>query len=174
MISLRDIAGRCVRLTGSFSILRDFYGYTTIPKSIIFRTATVRLLINGEHIIVHPKIGFYPVNFTVDEMMDAMRVVFGDYSITVIVRQTENLTLPPELQDVDVGTCQLGSVTTEQTHVFNNRNNVGNNEIVIYFVHDTPGFDGCASYPPNRPGAIVVAERCTSLGRVTVEGITLV
>ena len=117
-------------------------------------TGRLRLLRDGEHIIVHPKIGSNPVNFTVDEMMDAMRVVFGDHGIAVIVRQTENLTLPPELQDVDVGTCQLRSVTTEQTQLFNNRNNVGNNEIVIYFIHDTPGFDGCASHPPNRPGAI--------------------
>lgn len=157
MISIRDIAGRCVGLTGGFSVLRDFYGYTTIPNPLsLVRQA--RLLRDGEHIIVHPKVGSNPVNFTVDEMMDAMRVVFGDHGIAVIVRQTENLTLPTELQDVDVGTCRLGSVTTEQTQLFNNRNNVGNNEIVIYFVHDTPGFDGCASHPPNRPGAIVAED----------------
>ena len=48
-------------------------------------------------------------------MMDAMRVVFGDHGIAVIVRQTENLTLPQHLQDIDVGSCQIGSVTAEQT-----------------------------------------------------------
>lgn len=154
MISLRDIARRCLGLTGNFSILRDFYGYTTIPNRLsIIRQA--RLLRDGEHIIVHPKIIVNPVNFTVDQMMDAMRLLFGDNGIAVIIRRSENLNLPA-LQIINVGTCDFGDpLTQDQTDLFNNNNNVGNNEIVIYFVHDTPGFDGCAVHPPNRPGAVV-------------------
>lgn len=119
MISLRDIAGRCVGLTNSFSVLKDFYGYATTPNPLpLVRQA--RLLRDGKHIIVHPKIGSNPINFTVDQMMDAMRRVYGDHGIAVIVREAENLTLPPELQIVNVGTCQQ-ELTTEQIQVFNNR-----------------------------------------------------
>jgi hypothetical protein len=156
MIKLREIARKCIGLSGSFSVLEDFYGYTNAPNRLsLVRQA--RLLRDGRHIVVHPKIGTNPINFTVDQMMDSMRQVFGEHGIAVIVRDAENLNLPPDLQVVDVGTCD-GSVTAEQTQIFNNRNNVGNNEIVIYFVQDTPGFDGCAIHPPNRPGAIVAAD----------------
>jgi len=154
MISLRDIARKCVGLSGRFSVLKDFYGYTTVPNPLsILRQA--RLLRDGEHIIVHPKILVRPVNFTVDKQMDAMRWVYGDHGIAVIVKATENLNLP-KLNVVNVGTCPImGSTTSDIDNLFMHRNNVGNNEIVIYFVHQTPGFDACASHPVNKPGAVI-------------------
>ena len=155
MISLRDIARKCVGLTGGFSVLKDFYGYTSIPNPLsLVRQA--RLLRDGEHVIVHPKILFRPVNFTVDQMMDAMRLVYGDHGIAVIVRAAENLNLPA-LNRINVGTCPLppATPTSDINALFNHRNNVGNNEIVIYFVQDVVGFDGCAHHPVGKPGAMV-------------------
>ena len=41
--------------------------------------------------------------------------------------------------------------------LFNNRNNVGANEIAVYFVRSTvPPFNGCAAHPPGKPSAAVV------------------
>jgi hypothetical protein len=156
MVSLRHIASKCVGLTGKFSVIKDFYGYDTSPNSLSV-LLQLKLLMGGKHIIIHPKILFDPDAFTVDQMMDAMRQVFGSNGIAVIVRQKENLNLP-ELLTINVGKCNMGSVTTDQTNLFNNRNNVGTNEIVIYFVRSVPGFDGCASYPAGKPGAIVDRE----------------
>ena len=156
MISLRDIARRCIGLTGSFSVLRDFYGYTSIPNPLsIVRQA--RLLRDGKHIVVHPKIIFNPVIFTVDEMMDAMRQLFGDNGIAVIIRKTERLNVPASRLDISLPldpvsgkpTCNSKvPLSTDQTQLFGNINNVGNNEIVVYFVRNITGFDGCAINPP--------------------------
>jgi hypothetical protein len=50
----------------------------------------------------------------------------------------------------------MGSVTAEQTQLFANRNNVGTNELSVYFVRSTvPPFNGCAAFPAGRPGAVV-------------------
>jgi hypothetical protein len=62
------------------------------------------------------------------------------------------------LNDVDVGNCTLGSVTQEQIDLFANRNNAGPNDGVVYFVRSTvPPFNGCASHPAGRPGAVVAS-----------------
>jgi hypothetical protein len=59
---------------------------------------------------------------------------------------------------VDVGACTLGSTTAEQVTLFNNRNNVGANDVVAYFVQATnPPFNGCASHPDGRPGAVIAS-----------------
>ncbi len=58
---------------------------------------------------------------------------------------------------MDVGQCSMGSTTAEQNDLFANREFVGLNEIVVYFVRSTvPAFNGCAAHPNNRPGAVVV------------------
>jgi hypothetical protein len=60
------------------------------------------------------------------------------------------------LNDVDVDPCVVGSVTTEQAQLFANRNSVGPDDIVVYFVRSTsPPLNGCASHPAGRPGAVV-------------------
>jgi hypothetical protein len=46
--------------------------------------------------------------------------------------------------------------TAEQNQLFANRNFVGANEVVIYFVRSTvPPFNGCAAFPAGSPGAVV-------------------
>jgi hypothetical protein len=63
----------------------------------------------------------------------------------------------PALTIVDVSGCFIGQTTSEQNQLFNNRNFVGPNEMVIYFVQATnPPFNGCAAHPAGRPGAVVV------------------
>jgi len=62
----------------------------------------------------------------------------------------------PSLDDLDVGGCYMGSTTSEQNQLFNNRNNVGSKDIVVYFVRTTsPPYNGCAAYPAGKPGAVV-------------------
>ncbi len=47
--------------------------------------------------------------------------------------------------------------TDEQDELFENRNLVGEGDLVIYFVQATnPPNGGCATHPSGRPGAIVV------------------
>lgn len=56
----------------------------------------------------------------------------------------------------------LGHVKREKQllskQLFQNRNNVGKHEIVVYFVNSTnPPTNGCAAHPDGKPGAVVAA-----------------
>ena len=107
-------------------------------------------------VILHIKILTNPTSFTVDQMLEAMRTVYSSRGINVSVGSRENLDLPL-LADVDVGACDA-TITTEQNQLFGNRNNVGANHVVAYFVRTTnPPFNGCASHPAGRPGCVVVS-----------------
>jgi hypothetical protein len=104
---------------------------------------------------VHAKVLSTPT-IPIETMVTRMREVYESVGIQVQLASTENLNLP-DLNDCDVGSCVLGSTTAEQDTLFGNRNNVGANEVVVYFVRSTvPPFNGCASHPTNRPGAVVV------------------
>jgi hypothetical protein len=88
-------------------------------------------------------------------MLQQMRQVYNAVGIGVDLVSTETLNLPT-LTDVDVGGCN-GAPTSEQTQLFQNRNNVAGNDLVIYFVRSTvPPLNGCATHPAGRPGAVVV------------------
>ena len=103
---------------------------------------------------VHNKILTAP-NVAIDTMIDSIREVYATANIRVDIASTEDLNLPT-LNDCDVGSCVMGQTTNEQNQLFNNRNNVGVNDIVVYFVRSTvPPFNGCAAHPNGRPGAIV-------------------
>ena len=92
---------------------------------------------------------------SIDQMVVAMQQVYEAVGIRVHRVSTETLNLPA-LNDVDVGSCNMGSVTTEQTQLFANRNNAWGSDVVVYFVRSTvPTFNGCAAYPTGRPGAVV-------------------
>lgn len=102
---------------------------------------------------VHVKILTNPT-VPITTMIANMQQVYATAGIRVRLLSTENLALPL-LNDVDVGTCS-GQTTTEQNQLFGNRNNVAANEVVVYFVRSTvPAFNGCASHPEGRPGAVV-------------------
>jgi hypothetical protein len=92
-----------------------------------------------------------------------MQQVYHANGILVVRASTESLNLPT-LNDLDVGSCVMGSVTSEQNQLFNNRNSVGTNDVAIYFVRSTwPSYNGCAAFPAGRPSAVVasVASRWT-------------
>src|SRR5262245_31319356 len=104
---------------------------------------------------LHVKVLTSP-NIAIETLMHNMREVYATGNIDVEWISTETLNLPT-LNDVDVGSCVQGQTTTEQNQLFANRNNVGVNEIVVYFVRSTvPPFNGCAAHPAGKPGAVVV------------------
>ncbi|GAC1544189.1 MAG: hypothetical protein NVS3B16_11730 [Vulcanimicrobiaceae bacterium] len=104
---------------------------------------------------LHVKILVAPTTFSVAQMLASMRQVYEPNGIRVELVSTENLNLPA-LLDVNVGTCS-GTPTAAQGQLFNNRNNAGANDVVVYFVRTTqPQFNGCATFPAGKPGAVVV------------------
>jgi len=89
-------------------------------------------------------------------MVESMRQVYNSRGVQVEVASFENLNLPA-LNDLDVGACTLGNTTAEQNTLFANRNNVGPNDIPVYFVRSTvPPFNGCAAHAPGTPACVVV------------------
>jgi Putative peptidoglycan binding domain len=112
---------------------------------------------------LHVKILVTPTSLSVDDMIRNMRSVYISVRVGVEVASTETLGSAPLLEDLDVGPCTVGSSTSEQTALFANRNNVGANEVVAYFVRTVstsgvphPGaLNGCASHPAGQPGVAV-------------------
>jgi hypothetical protein len=166
MLSLRD-SGKIVRRSASvrqvaqqcdlsFPLsLRQFIGTPGCPFSRCNR--------------LHIKI-LTPPNIPIETMLNRMREVYRRARIGVEVVSRENLTGIANftaLNDLDVGACQLGAPSNEQTQLFQNQNNVAAgqrpNEIIVYFVRSVtatagpnPGAkNGCASHPNGQPGAAV-------------------
>jgi Metallo-peptidase family M12B Reprolysin-like len=97
----------------------------------------------------------------IDARVNAMKQIYSDNGILVEVGSTEDLsgdmTILP-LRDLDVGTCS-GAATAAQGMLFANRNNVGTNEVVAYFIRSTTptALNGCATFPAGEPGAVVTS-----------------
>ena len=128
----------------------------------LLNTADNHVGIGMQLLRVHAKILTAPT-VTVDTMFTEMQRVYELLGIRVQRVSTETLNLPL-LTDLDVGSCRMGSVTTEQTQLFGNRNNVPTGDLTVYFVRSTsPAYNGCAAHPADRPGAVVarVASRWT-------------
>jgi len=131
-------------------------------RGSIYWSPTTGARVLNQRVAVHVKILTAP-NTPINQMLASMQEVYATAGIRVDCVSTENLNLPA-LTDLDVGGCTMGSVTAEQTTLFGNRNFVGANEMVVYFVRSTiPGYNGCAAHPANRPGAVVasIASRWT-------------
>ena len=73
---------------------------------------------------LHIKVLSQPTRFTIDRMVDNMIDVYATFGIRVHRVSDEALNLPL-LNDLDVGSCTMGNVTTEQTQLMANRNGVG-------------------------------------------------
>ena len=90
-----------------------------------------------------------------DQMVASMRQVYNAAGFEVEIASRENLNLPA-LNDVNVGECRMGTTTQAQNQLFGNRNNVGANDIAVYFVRSTvPPSNGCAAHPAGRPSCVV-------------------
>ena len=70
-------------------------------------------------------------NVAINTMVNNMVQVYASVGIDVRLVSTENLNLPATFLDIDVGSCTLGSTTTEQNQLFSNRNNAGANDVVV-------------------------------------------
>ncbi|MEJ7683425.1 MAG: hypothetical protein WKG06_37320 [Segetibacter sp.] len=108
---------------------------------------------------IHFKVWSNPAILT-ETMLNRMREVYSTAGIRVVVVSREDLTSPnifTALRDLDiVNNCPMGQASTEQDQLFNNRNNVGENEIVVHFVRNIiPTFNGCAAHPNDQPGAAI-------------------
>jgi|SRR5215211_65012 len=140
-VSIKQIARRC-NLQFPLS-LRAFLRAPGCPFSRCIR--------------IHIKVLTNPT-VTVDAMLRVMRQIYGTAGIRVEVVSREDLTGIPNftaLNNLDVGTCD-GSPTSEQTALFQNRNNVGTGDIVVYFVQTMgASFDGCAIHPTGQDGAAI-------------------
>lgn len=105
---------------------------------------------------IHLKIAASPTNFTVNQMVQGMRDVYAAQNILVRVSSTENLNLADP--DIEVGGCFTGQTTQEQRTLFNNRNNVGANEVAVYLVRTVTSngaaLNGCAAHD-GRPSCVV-------------------
>ncbi|MDT0344532.1 hypothetical protein [Streptomyces litchfieldiae] len=103
---------------------------------------------------VHAKILTAP-DVAVTDAIARMREVYATVGIAVELASTERLDLPT-LNDVDVGDCIRGQTTAEQGELFAHRSGAGPNDVVVYFVRSTvPPYNGCATFPAGRPGAVV-------------------
>ena len=120
----------------------------------------------SQSIRVHFK-SLIPISNAVRTFMDtqflAMEDLFSQSGIATYRGTTEDLSADPALQALvalDVGACTLGNPTQEQNTLFQNRNNAGANDLVVYVVQTLVGgagnFVGCATHPAGQPGAAVV------------------
>jgi hypothetical protein len=101
-------------------------------------------------------------------MIDNMRQLYRTAGLRVGAASVEKLNLPA-LNDLNIHcpglatTCcpfPCATPTLNPAHVslFSNRNNVGPNEIVVYFVRSTlPGVNGCCAHPPGLPGVVATS-----------------
>ena len=120
----------------------------------LLNTADNHFELGEQTVRVHVKVLTNPT-ISIDRMFVAMQQVYESVGIRVHRVSTENLTLP-FLNDIDVGSCNMGTVTAEQTQLFANRNNAWGSDVVVYFVRSTvPALNGCAAFPTGRPGAVV-------------------
>ena len=108
---------------------------------------------------LHFKVWTTPT-IAIQTMLTNMQDLFGTAGIGVVVASREDLTgfnIKTALRDLDVvPDCPGGQLTGEQVQLFNNRDNVGEFDVVVHFVRSTsPVLNGCASHPDDVFGAVV-------------------
>jgi len=119
-----------------------------------------------ESVIVHFK-SLLPIDNNINQFIKtqliAMQRLFAEGKIAVLPGTTEDLSNNPNLQilqNLNVGQCISGTTTQDQNTLFSNRNDVGDNELVVYIVatmiSNVTSAIGCAAHPAGRPGAVVV------------------
>jgi hypothetical protein len=85
---------------------------------------------------------------------------FLQVGILIELISIEDLDLPG-LRDVDLMVnnrryCSGSRVSEEMSELYEHRNNVGENEVVVYFVDTTiPMLGGCATHPRGKPGFVI-------------------
>lgn len=88
--------------------------------------------------------------------ISAMQSVYDAAGIAVRLVSTTTLSAPG-LLDINVGACN-GTPTPQQEQLFAHRAGMSDTDVAIYIVRSTvPPFNGCATHPSGRPGAVVAA-----------------
>jgi len=130
---------------GHFHLYRYDRNVTTL------RRATVRLNLR---VLVEPRV-------SLDIMVANARALYASYGIDLVVVSRTKIVVDGTplgwLQNPFIGECKRSEgPTADQTELFNLRENIGDRELVVYFVRDTaPSQNGCAVHPPDRPGATI-------------------
>ncbi len=91
---------------------------------------------------IHFKLLVQPTGFTLNEAMDSIREVYSSVGILAEQASVENLNLADT--DIDAGSCTRGNTTQEQRTLFNNRNNVGADEVAVYIARTVTNSSGGA------------------------------
>jgi hypothetical protein len=90
-------------------------------------------------------------------MLTSMQDVYGTAGIGVVLASSQDFTganILTSLRDLDVAdNCLSNQLSGEQLQLFNNRDNVGEFDVVAHFVRTIPGLNGCAAHPDNTFGA---------------------
>jgi len=147
---VKKTVSSCLGLSARISIKKHVVGY---GKKISL-TELLGLVKDKSYVSLHIKIVSNP-SISIDLMLDKMREIYHSIGIGVVVRSTEQLNLPSNFLDIDVGNCAV-ITTNEQRMLFKNRENVSKKELVIYFIRSTiPPTNGCATHPILKPGAVV-------------------
>jgi len=138
----------------------------------------MKILKSSPFIRVHLKILSWPEipgdpnwkMISINRRIDAIRLIYGNYGIGVVVRSIEKLyNMPPEFNDIDVDGCTHGDPSDSQEDLYiNNTNyviyesdpNFGftfTREIVLFFVRTiyNPTTGGCASSSAFIPCAVI-------------------
>ncbi len=103
------------------------------------------------------------LDFLADQYAAMEELFAGGGNIAVFRGTTEDLSgnaALAALQNLNVGACVMGTTTADQNTLFQNRNNAGANDLVIYLASTLIGgagnFVGCAAFPAGRPGCVIV------------------
>jgi hypothetical protein len=121
---------------------------------------------NRQAVRVHFK-SLLPITSSLTAYMDAqfadMQALYAGSQIDARRGTTEDLSNDPDLASLvalDVGPCLLGQPTDEHDALFANRNNAGDDDLVVYVVGALEGGSGnlvgCATHPDGEPGAAIV------------------
>jgi hypothetical protein len=119
----------------------------------------------GKTLNLHIKILTQPTIFSLEQMVNAMIDVYEIAGIYVNHVSTQFLDMNNDvltsLNDIDTESCTMSSVSQEQTTLSNFRDNAGNLDVVVYMCrsvyYDKGSLNGCASFPANRPMAVVAS-----------------
>jgi len=121
-----------------------------------------------ERIRLHLKILVWPT-VSIPTMLKSLRQVYEPAGFLIEVVSCEVLKLttleelsigcPDPAQRCHIMPCANSNLNAEHIALFGNRNNVGANEVAVYFVRQTdPGVLGICDHPPGRPGLVVTAD----------------
>ena len=110
---------------------------------------------------IHAKILVKP-RILLQRMIDNMKLIYGAAGFMVELASEESLNIR-HLEDLDMGhacVMPLPALSPEQQELFSNRNRVGPNEIVAYFVRTASTVvngevNGCAAHPAGQPSVVV-------------------